>query len=58
MTYTKQTTIWCDTDDCYEHYLDGSRTAALARTAAAGSGWTNHGRFDYCPEHGPADDSG
>lgn len=56
MTYSKSTRIWCNADDCLLDYR-GGRTATETRRMAAKEGWTHMGTRDYCPDHGPEDDS-
>lgn len=55
MTFAKETTLYCDADDCF-HDFKGRGGAGNARYQAP-DGWSNYGRWDYCPEHAPSDNS-
>lgn len=49
MSYTKNTTIWCDGEGCGQWVDGGSSTVAKARKRAQSESWTFKDDNDYCP---------
>lgn len=51
MSVTKETTIWCDADECVEWTQQNTGSVAEARRLAARSGWVQRGGKDFCRGH-------
>lgn len=54
MTFDKRVKLRCDADGCLES-LDTMYSSARAARMYAPDGWSNYGRWDYCPDHSPSD---
>lgn len=49
MSYTKETTIWCDGDDCQTFKQFPVSSATIARDRLSDDGWVVGSGGDYCP---------